>query len=269
VPRALVLALHGGGMTADYFHGRAHPDLSLLDLGARLGFAVLALDRPGYGASQAALPDGQTLTEQTDSIYAALDAYAKEHDLGAGIFVVGHSYGLKVALHLAADPRGERLLGLDGSGVIAQYEPSLDPGNPPPVADDRSPRTLFWGHEGLYPPGTFTRGNRPSAAVPLAEQQQSPSWPQILPGIAPRVRVPYRFTVAEHEVWWLHDDAALAEYRALFTATPRMIVRRQPSAGHNISLGWSARPYHLGALAFAEECIQRAIRTPDPRESQR
>jgi hypothetical protein len=32
-PRALVPALHGGGMTAAYFHGRAHPDLSLLRLG--------------------------------------------------------------------------------------------------------------------------------------------------------------------------------------------------------------------------------------------
>ena len=268
-PRALVVALHGGGMTAEYFHGRAHPDLSLLDLGAQLGFAVLAVDRPGYGATRSVLPQGQTLVDQAATLHDALDTFASQHDIGAGVFVVGHSYGLKVGLHLAADPRAERLLGLDGSGVIWRYEPSLDPAGPRPLDDDRSPRSLFWGSEDLYPPGTFARGVRPSAPVPLIEQQQSPRWPEILPQVAPNVCVPYRFTVAEHEVWWLHDDSALSEYRALFTATPRMIVRRQPAAGHNISLGWSARSYHLGALAFAEECIQHARRLAHSKGTQR
>ncbi|NUK82657.1 alpha/beta hydrolase, partial [Streptomyces lunaelactis] len=36
-PRAVVVALHGAGTGADYFDGRAHPDVSLLTLGARLG----------------------------------------------------------------------------------------------------------------------------------------------------------------------------------------------------------------------------------------
>lgn len=268
-PRALVVALHGGGMTAAYFHGSAHPDLSLLDLGAQLGFAVLAVDRPGYGATRSALPEGQTLVDQAATLHDALDTYASQHDTGAGVFVLGHSYGLKVALHMAAGERANRLLGIDGSGAVWRYEPSLDPGRPPRVEDGRSARSLFWGADDLYPPGTFARGNRPSAPVPLIEQQQSQHWPELLPDIASDVRVPYRFTVAEHEVWWLHDDAALAEYRALFTATPRMIVRRQPAAGHNISLGWSARPYHLGAFAFAEECIQHARRPADPKETQR
>ena len=48
------------------------------------------------------------------------------------------------------------------------------------------------------------------------------------------------------------SGADLAEYRALFTAAPLLIVRRQPAAGHNISLGWAARSYHLNALGFAE-----------------
>ncbi|HEX4396099.1 MAG TPA: alpha/beta fold hydrolase [Trebonia sp.] len=101
-PRALVLALHGGGMTAGYFHGRAHPDLSLLRLGHRLGFTVLALDRPGYGRSSSFLPRGQLLSEQADTVYGALDDFAARHATGAGVFVVGHSYGLKLGLFLAA-----------------------------------------------------------------------------------------------------------------------------------------------------------------------
>ena len=265
-PRALVLALHGGGMTAAYFHGRAHPDLSLLRLGRSLGFTVLALDRPGYGRSSASLPRGQLLSEQADTVYGALDDFAARHATGAGVFVVGHSYGLKLGLFLAAHPRGKELLGLDGSGSAYRYQPALDPGAAETelTADgsvasyaSRSPRELFWGSESLYPPGTFTRGMRPIASVPEIESDESARWPDSLPGVAAEVRVPFQFSVAEHEQWWLVTDAHLAEYQALFTATAHLVVRRQPAAGHNISLGWAARSYHLNALAFAEQCLLR------------
>ena len=265
-PRALVLALHGGGMTAAYFHGRAHPDLSLLRLGRRLGFTVLALDRPGYGRSGPFLPQGQLLNEQADTVYGALDEFAARHATGAGVFVVGHSYGLKLGLFLAAHPRGKELLGVDGSGAAYRYQPALDPGAAETelTADgsvasyaSRSPRELFWGSESLYPPGTFVRGTRPIAAVPEIESDESARWPDLLPGVAAEVRVPSQFSVAEHEQWWQVTDADLAEYQALFTAAPHVVVRRQPAAGHNISLGWAARSYHLNALAFAEQCLLR------------
>jgi len=265
-PRALVLALHGGGMTAAYFHGRVHPDLSLLRLGRRLGFTVLALDRPGYGRSSARLPQGQLLGEQADTVYGALDEFAARHATGAGVLVVGHSYGLKLGLFLAAHPRGKELLGLDGSGAAYRYQPALHPGaaDTELTADgsvaayaSRSPRELFWGSESLYPPGTFTPGMRPIAPVPELEAYQSALWPELLPGVAAEVRVPFQFSVAEHEQWWQVTDADLAEYQALFTAAPHLIVRRQPAAGHNISLGWAARSYHLNALAFAEQCLLR------------
>ena len=265
-PRALILALHGGGMTAGYFHGRAHPDLSLLRLGDRLGFTVLALDRPGYGRSSSFLPRGQVLSEQAGTVYGALDDFAARHATGAGVFVVGHSYGLKLGLFLAAHPRGKELLGVDGSGAAYRYQPALDPGAAETelTADgsvasyaSRSPRELFWGSESLYPPGTFTRGMRPIAAVPEIESDESARWPDLLPGVAAEVRVPFQFSVAEHEQWWQVTDADLAEYQALFTAAPHLVVRRQPAAGHNISLGWAARSYHLNALAFAEQCLLR------------
>ena len=263
-PRALVLALHGGGLTAAYFHGAAHPDLSLLSLGRRLGFSVLALDRPGYGRSQSALPQGQLLRDQAGTVLAALDDFAVTHSVGRGVFVVAHSYGLKLALHLAAHPRGEALLGLDGSGAAYRFQPELEPGtdrrvagagSDPPARASRSQRELFWGAESLYPPGTFAAGMRPVASVPAMESLEGPRWPQLLPALAAKVRVPCQFTVAEHEQWWQITDAALAEYRALFTAAPSMIIRRQPGAGHNISLGWAARAYHLNVLAFAEQCL--------------
>jgi pimeloyl-ACP methyl ester carboxylesterase len=257
-PRALVLALHGGGMTAEYFHGRAHPDLSLLALGRRLGFTVLAIDRPGYGHSRAALPDGQSLRDQTTTVFEALDVFAGTHATGDGVFVVAHSYGLKLALHLAAHPRGAGLLGLDGSGAVYRYRRDLAPGAADAGASTcpwGSPRELFWGDQSLYPPGTFDPGMRPVAPVPVSELREAARWTAVLPALAAEVRLPYQFTVAQHERWWQSTDPDLIEYRALFRAVPVMTIRRQASAGHNISLGWAARGYHLNALAFAEQCL--------------
>jgi pimeloyl-ACP methyl ester carboxylesterase len=265
-PRALVLALHGGGMTAGYFHGRAHPDLSLLRLGRDLGFSVLALDRPGYGRSRAFLPDGQSLTDQASTVFDALQACAATADVGAGVFVVGHSYGLKLALHLAAHPLGRTLLGIDGSGALYRYAPGLAPrdtsaesggADRPEQSAPRSRRELFWGSDDLYPPATFAPGMRPLAPVPESESRESARWSDALPALAAEVRVPYQFTVAEQERWWQTGDEALAEYRALFTAAPSVTIQRQPATGHNISLSWAARSYHLRALAFAEQCLPR------------
>ena len=143
-------------------------------------------------------------------MYGALDDFAARHATGAGVFV-GPPFGLKLGLFLAAHPRGKELLGVDGSGAAYRYEPALHPAAAQAeVRDDggvaayasRGPRELFWGSESLYPPGTFTPGMRPIAAVPDIESRESALWPELLPGVAAEVRVPFQFSVAEHEQWW-------------------------------------------------------------------
>jgi hypothetical protein len=99
---------------------------------------------------------------------------------------------------------------------------------------------------------------RPIAAVPPRESAEARVWPERFPELAPHVRVPVRYTMAEFERWWISGDGVLARTKALFRASPRVVVRSEPFAGHNISLGWAARPYHLGVLAFAESCILQA-----------
>jgi hypothetical protein len=42
------------------------------------------------------------------------------------------------------------------------------------------------------------------------------------------------------------------------SAAPRIVIDRLPKAGLNISLGRTARAYHLKGLAFAEECLATA-----------
>lgn len=58
----LVIALHGGGYDARYWHASDEDDASLLRLGAALGFEVVAVERPGYRASADAGRTGYPLS---------------------------------------------------------------------------------------------------------------------------------------------------------------------------------------------------------------
>ncbi|MFF2848473.1 alpha/beta hydrolase family protein [Streptomyces sp. NPDC058001] len=249
-PRATVVAVHGGGMRAGYFDGQVHPDLSLLTLGARLGFTVLALDRPGYGRSAEQVPAGLTLDEQAAVLPAALDAFAERHAVGRGFLLLAHSYGGKLALTTVARTPG--LLALDASGV----------GHRMPADQPRLRRHLDWernwGPLGLYPPGTFRAAEALVAPMPAREGAEVALWPEVFEDVAPRIDIPLRLTFAEHEAWWLHEESDIADMTSRLTKAPVVRVEHQPEAGHNISLGHAARCYHLRALAFFEECLQSA-----------
>jgi hypothetical protein len=78
---------------------------------------------------------------------------------------------------------------------------------------------------------------------------------QTFPTLAPAVRVPVHFSIAEHEKVWQTDDAAVQEIRSMFSAAPRFTVHRQRGAGHNISLGHAAAEYHAEILSFADDCL--------------
>src|SRR3954465_4467980 len=81
-PRGTILALHGGGMNRHYFDGDAAPELSLLRVGLANGWAVVALDRPGYGASEGLPVEAGSLTSQADMVFRAIDTLARTQDLG-------------------------------------------------------------------------------------------------------------------------------------------------------------------------------------------
>ncbi|MEV0276761.1 alpha/beta fold hydrolase [Streptomyces sp. NPDC050610] len=263
-PRATVVAVHGGGMRAGYFDGQAQADLSLLTLGARLGFTVLALDRPGYGRSAAQVPDGLPLDEQSAVLAGTLEAFAERHSVGEGFLLLAHSFGGKLALAAIAHTPG--MLALDASGVGHRY--SIEP-------EDRKRFRRHmewernWGPLGLYPSGTFRAAEALVAPIPVREAAEVDLWPERFEQLAPQIDIPLRLTFAEHEAWWLHDEPDVADLTSRLTKAPVVRVERQPDAGHNISLGRAARCYHLRAFAFFEECLQsaagaaaRPMRTP-------
>jgi pimeloyl-ACP methyl ester carboxylesterase len=84
--RPRVLALPGWG--------RDHTDFAPV----LAGLDAVALDLPGFGAAPDP-PDAWSTAEYAELVGAALS------DFAARVTVVGHSFGARVAVHLAADPR--------------------------------------------------------------------------------------------------------------------------------------------------------------------
>jgi pimeloyl-ACP methyl ester carboxylesterase len=262
-PRAVVLALHGGGTTAAYFDCPGHPSLSLLRLGAALGFTVIALDRPGYGSS-APYPEALAEPEQRVQLaYGAVDRILGERSRGAGLFLLAHSNGCELALRMAAD--NEDLLGIEMAGTGRHYHPDAREVLKTASATHRPPglRELLWRPTHLYPAEVLGGVINAATGAPY-EAAMVTSWPrEDFPALAARVRVPVQFSVAEHEKVWQSDAAALAEIAAMFSDAPRFSISEQRSAGHNLSLGHTAAAYHVKALSFAEECVVARERSAD------
>ncbi|NDJ88049.1 alpha/beta hydrolase [Mycolicibacter kumamotonensis] len=258
-PRAVVVALHGGGTTSAYFDCPGQPHLSLLRTGAALGYTVIGLDRPGYGAS-ALYPEAMEDPEQRVRLaYLAVDRILGDRDRGAGLFVVGHSNGCELGLRMAADDRGAELLGLELAGTGLHYQPAAQNVLSAARPDQRPVglRELLWEPASLYPDGV--RGITNASPGATYEAAMVTGWPQRdFPALAGRVRVPVRFSFAEHEKIWQSDSAARREIREIFTAAPSFTSNEEPGSGHNLSVGFGAERYHRSVLSFVEECAATA-----------
>ena len=116
-------------------------------------------------------------------------------------------------------------------------------------------RGLLWSPEELYPPEVLG-GATVSPSAPSYEDQMVSDWARkTFPTLAPAVRVPVHFSIAEHEKVWQADDSAVEEITAMFSAAPRFTLHRQVGSGHNISVGHAAADYHAQVLSFVDECV--------------
>ena len=255
--RALIVALHGHGMSCRYFAGPADPDTSLLEIGAKLGYTVWAPDRVGYGKSADVDPGELPMLTQAETLIRTVKTVSDGWGSGAGCFLVGHSFGLKLALAMAASPNALPFLGIDGSGsgLTLTFEPGVTP--PQPQPGDLNPS---WGPRSLYPERTFERGVLPVAPMPATPPREVNEWAGDFLGFADRITVPVSFTFGDHERLWVLSEDHFADLRAALVRSPRVEVHVQSGAGHNVSLSRAARAYHLRALAFAEVCMLAAGR---------
>jgi pimeloyl-ACP methyl ester carboxylesterase len=262
-PRAVIVAIHGGGTTALYFDCPGHPESSLLRAGAAHGYTVVALDRPGYGSS-APYPEAVARPEQRIALaYGAVDRILGERPRGAGLFLMAHSGGCELAMRMAADEQRTDLLGMELAGTGRHYHPAAREILKAATRDHRPAglRELLWHPPELYPPEVLGGATVYPGAPPYEDQMVSNWARQDFPALAPAVRVPVQFSIAEHEKVWQSDPPAQAEIASLFSGAPRFQINEQSDAGHNISLGHTAAVYHSTVLAFADECVNAQTRS--------
>jgi pimeloyl-ACP methyl ester carboxylesterase len=252
--RALIVAVHGAGMHAGYFHPQTDPNLSFLDTCHRNGFAVLAPDRPGYGDAR----DAQlSITEQAACLWSGVRWFREQHDSSTEVILLGHSMGAMVAIAMAAMAPPDSRAGLSISGVGEQYRPERQ-SQVLPVGDaapHRVPAEVWWGDPTLSPAATRDPRVAPLVPVSEADRRESKLWPSMAANLAAGCQVPVHIVLADRELWWPAGRAGLDELAALFTSAPWVITEEQRLAAHNVGLGYAAAAYHLRVLAFAEDCL--------------
>lgn len=264
-PSATVLALPGGGYLSNYWDNAVDPGASLLTLGAKLGYNVISIDRPGYGRSVGLSDEEQLLDPQADRLAQLVSDLSKAIDVGAGVFLIGHSMGGILALMIAALQRNPSLLGVDASGVPRRFTPAMAAAveesleqlrKAPVVATAEQKAPLFYGPSGSYDPRMIEEEGQWSAPCPPAEMADATlNWPDRFAAIAARIRVPVQYTLGEFEMVTDNSPEALAATAREFTASPRVVVHRQTLSSHNVSLHRVSRAYHLRAFAFFDEVL--------------
>lgn len=262
---ATVLALPGGGYLSNYWDNPVEPRGSLLLLGAQLGYNVIAVDRPGYGRSAGLPDDQQWLDPQADRLSQLVKDLEKTVDVGAGVFLIGHSMGGILALLIAALQRNPNLLGVDVSGVPRRFTAVMKDAvrasleqlrKAPVIATDEEKAPLFYGPRGSYDPRIIAAEREWSAPCPPTEMEDGTfNWPDRFRDVAARIKVPVQYTLGEYEMVTDNSVEALAATAKEFTASPRVVVNRQILSSHNLSLHHVARAFHLRAFAFFDEAI--------------
>jgi pimeloyl-ACP methyl ester carboxylesterase len=260
-PRGLILALHGGGARAAYWHSPVDPGAGLLELGARLGWRVLAVDRPGYGKSADPSRPGLSAQDQGAVLDEALAAVGEP---GSPVVVAGHSLGAIVAARLAAAGRPRGLVAVALGGLPLAYTRAqavrmarADVSGPVmrrAPGEARADPAIWFGPAGSWDPGLAQHRRELVTRTPTAEFLDAREAPSTLPGVLSRIAVPTQFAVAEHERTAASARVLLAAARRALPASGNDVFMVRDS-GHNLFLGRAARGYHLRLLAFAEASL--------------
>jgi pimeloyl-ACP methyl ester carboxylesterase len=260
-PRGVVIAIHGSGYTSKYWDSPYEEANSLLRVGSDVGFRVLAVDRPGYGATRDVAGGYLGIFAQAE-ILGELVAGVRACAMPVPVFLIGHSLGSLIAVRLAAVDAAEHVAGIDVMGLPVRWRSDvrraverLLSGESRALASEQQRRGLYFGPPGTFDPRVIAIERLISHRVPRIEMEEALQSEAMLETLAPLVRVPVQHTVAEFEGSVAGGEAVLAQARSLFRNSRRVVSQVQANSGHNVSLHKVGRAYHLRALTFFEEIL--------------
>ena len=256
----LLVALHGGTYTSAYFGVAGGPSGSLLEIAARNGFAVLNVDRPGYGESTLLPEEENTFARQAEILDHAIAA-ALEWWPAPGVVLVGHSIGGMISLEIAARHPRWPLIGVATSGNGARIPAggaaeALGALPLSGVVDLPVPERdgVMFG-----PPGSFTEAAREAAhgsyaPTPFVELVRAPVWArERLSTVAAAVEVPVLTVLAAYDALWDSSAEARADYESRFSVP--VSAPALAGTGHSIDHHLMGAALDLMQLGFAQECL--------------
>ncbi len=256
----LLVALHGGTYTSEYFSVAGGPSGSFLDIAGRNGFAVLTVDRPGYGESTLLPEEENTFAGQAeilDGVIAeALDVWP-----ATGVVLVAHSIGGMISLEIAARHPRWPLLGVTTSGNGARIPAGGAAealGSLPlsGVVDLPVPERdgVMFGPAGSFTEAARNAAHGSYAPTPFVELVRAPVWAaERLSTVAAAVEVPVLTVLAAYDALWDSSAEARADYESRFTVPVSAPVL--PGTGHSIDHHLMGAALDLMQLGFAQECL--------------
>jgi pimeloyl-ACP methyl ester carboxylesterase len=258
----LIIAIHGGTYTSEYFDIDGY---SLLELAAGLGIPIVAIDRPGYRGSTA-VDAGESIilknAEVLDHVIAELwEAWGQGT---CGVFLIGHSIGGAVVTAIAAGNPSWPLLGIAVSGCLLEVPAEARDGFnalpdilmidlPTPMKD-----SVMFGPEWTYEKSMPAASYPSNSEIPRAELIDiNNGWVGRVRSVAARVTVPVQSRQGEFDALWITDAQQVTDFGAAFTSSPRVDARLVANTGHCIDFHLASAGFQLGQLGFALECCVR------------
>ncbi len=252
----LVIALHGGTYTSEYFD---IPGYSLLDRAAARGVPVIALDRPNYAGSSPLEDEDSIILANARVLSEAIgELWRQQGGNAPGIVLVAHSIGAAVATAIAASTPSWPLLGLAISGCLVRVpqesRAAWEALPPIPMIDLPVPMKdqVMFGPAGSFGDDMPAASHPSNTLVPKAELLDiTGGWIERRAEVCGRVAVPVHHRQAEFDALWVTSQDEIDEFRAGFGSAASIDTALQPGCGHCIDFHNASGEFQESQLDFA------------------
>lgn len=256
----LVVAIHGGTYSSAYFD---LPGFSLLARAAALSIPILAIDRPGHGATP--LISDQRMAAQARHLTPLLRTLWERYGAGtSGIALIAHSIGAGIAAMIASEPCDLPLIGLAVSGIGLRAPPehrpmwNALPDTPHVDVPGEIKDEVMFGPPGSFGPSMPEASHAADVPAVRAELVDIVStWQDVVHGVLARIEVPVHYRQAECDKLWIVDEGEVERFGAALTGAQSVDAAMVRGTGHCMDFHAISAALHQQQLGFALQCARQ------------